>query len=141
MKNYLISIAIGIVAGTLDIIPMIIKRLDMAFTLSAFSMWVVTGLFILKARFIPVHWLNGIVVSLLIFLPLFFMIFKMDKNALPQVCITTVLLGAGIGFLNGLLIHNFYRLTFDNLFTPQFLVLAQFQEFLSLKPKRNLQLL
>jgi len=104
LKHYFISIAVGVIAGTIDIIPMIIKKLDIMFILSAFSMWIFASLLTSACRFTSIHWLNGIITALMLFIPLLFLIIRLDKTALPQVIITTLLLGSAIGVSNYLLI-------------------------------------
>jgi hypothetical protein len=46
MNNILIALFIGIVAGIIDVIPMLIKKIDKFASLSAFAHWVVLGLII-----------------------------------------------------------------------------------------------
>ncbi len=104
MNQILIALAAGAVAGFLDCIPMIMKKLDPMFILSAFFMWLVSGIFIHKAAIFSSPWQNGICVAGMVFLPLLFLIVRMDKAALPQIIAATVFLGALIGLAEGLLL-------------------------------------
>ena len=99
---YMFYILIGLAAAVIDTVPMIIRKLDMMFILSAASTWIVLGLLIPSVRFVGMNWLNGVIVALLVVLPLSFLIAKLDRGALPQVIGTTILLGAGVGFATGL---------------------------------------
>jgi hypothetical protein len=104
MKQILLALLIGLVAGVIDIIPMIIMKLDRMFTLSALTMWIVVGLLVSKTNLVPFGWLNGMVVTLLVFLPLSFLIFRLDGGAIIKVLIITTILGTGVGAVSGLLI-------------------------------------
>ncbi len=104
MNQFVIAIAAGAAAGILDCIPMLIKKLDPLFILSAFCMWLVSGILVYKAVIFPIPWLNGICLAVMILLPLSFLIFRLDKRALPQIIVTTIILGGLLGMIEGLLI-------------------------------------
>jgi hypothetical protein len=104
MKNYLISLVIGLVAAVIDTAPMIMRKMDKFFIVSAFLVWIVLGLFIPKLNFVPIALLNGIIVSVLFVLPMVFLIYKLDPTGLPIVIGTTILLGGAIGFFSNLVI-------------------------------------
>lgn len=99
MTNFLISLGLGIAAAAIDVAPMIARKLDKAFIFSAFFMWVALGIVIPAAKLVPVSWLNGMCVSLLCVLPVICLVTKLDKQAIPVMLITTVVLGAAIGLL------------------------------------------
>jgi len=99
MKDLFISIAIGIAIGVIDTIPMVIKKLDPLFILSAFFMWVAVGILVPKIVFTGLFWADGILVALLFYIPLLFLIYKLDRQAIPQITLTTLLLGALTGAL------------------------------------------
>ncbi|WP_148257217.1 hypothetical protein [Treponema primitia] len=105
MKSYLISLLIGLIAAIVDITPMIIRKMDKLFIVSAFFVWVVLGLFIPKINLVSVSFLNGIIVSILFVLPTAFLIYKLDPNGLLIVIVTTILLGCAIGFFSNLFIR------------------------------------
>lgn len=104
MSNLLISLTIGLLAAIVDIIPMIVKKLDTHFTLSAFLFWIVMGVLIPRLSLISVSWINGIAAALLVFLPLSVLIFKLDREALPAIVATTTVLGGAVGYLSSLLL-------------------------------------
>ncbi|GHT59366.1 hypothetical protein AGMMS50239_05840 [Bacteroidia bacterium] len=104
MKNILISLAIGSIAAIIDITPMIIKKTDKFFILSAFLVWIILGIFIPRINIVSNSVLNGLIVSLLFVLPISILIYKLDPSGLPIVIVTTIILGCGIGFLSGLFI-------------------------------------
>ncbi len=45
MKKNKIGILLGVVAGILDVIPMVLQKLTWEANISAFSMWIVVGFF------------------------------------------------------------------------------------------------
>ncbi len=101
MQRMVIGMIIGLVAGIIDIVPMIIKKLDGFFILSALCMWIVVGICASYIRFFSYGWANGLIVSILIFIPLSFLIYKLDPKALPQIIATTLVLGSLVGFFIG----------------------------------------
>ena len=44
MKNILIALIIGLSAAIIDVVPMIIQRIDKSACISAFLQWIVLGL-------------------------------------------------------------------------------------------------
>jgi len=62
MKKQLVGIGLGIIAGIIDVIPMLFMKLTWDANLSAFSMWVVIG-FILSISNIKI---NSIIKGILI---------------------------------------------------------------------------
>ena len=104
MKNYLISLLIGLIAAVIDTVPMILRKMDRLFIVSAFFVWIVLGLFIPKISFVSISFLNGIIVAILFVLPMVFLIYKLDPNGLPIIIVTTIILGCGVGFFSNLFI-------------------------------------
>jgi hypothetical protein len=104
MRNIIISFVIGLAAAAVDITPMIIKKIDIAFIFSAFFFWVILGFLIPRADIIPISWLNGVIVAWLLLIPLLFLIYKYDKNSIPLIIITTIILGAGVGIVSNILL-------------------------------------
>jgi hypothetical protein len=104
MKNLFISIIIGLIAAGIDITPMIIRKMDKHFILSAFFVWIVLGIIIPKIQFITNSCLNGVIVAILFVLPMSFLIYKLDPKGLPVVIITTLILGCCVGYFTNLFI-------------------------------------
>lgn len=104
MKNILLALFIGSLAGIIDIVPMIIKKLDRYFIFSAFLFYLILGILNYKTKFIDYPWLNGLIVGILLFIPQLFLVYKLDKPAIPVILLNTVILSSGVGFLTGLII-------------------------------------
>jgi hypothetical protein len=106
MKNFLLSLLIGLAAAILDTLPMVIRKLDAAFILSAFSVWLFLGILIPRARLFPQPWLNGIAVALLCVIPVVCLVTKLDRQAIPAMLASTVVLGAIVGLASSALIRQ-----------------------------------
>ncbi len=104
MRTFLISLGLGLAAAAIDVAPMIARKLDTAFIASAFFMWIALGIIIPVARLIPISWLNGICIALICVIPVICLVSKLDRQAIPVMLATTVVLGAGVGFFAKLLI-------------------------------------
>jgi len=104
MHNFLISFGLGIVCAAIDAGPMIARKLDPAFIVSAILTWIALGFIIPVARLVPIAWLNGIVIALLFVAPVVALVTKLDREAIPVMLAMTVLLGAGVGFASGYLV-------------------------------------
>jgi hypothetical protein len=97
-KRKLIGIAFGTIAGILDVIPMIIQKLSLDATISAFSMWVVVGFIISSIDFKLPPIIKGVIVSFLILLPTAILIAWKEPFSLLPISIMTLSLGGGLGF-------------------------------------------
>ncbi len=99
MKKIKLGIILGAVAGTVDVIPMVIQKLTWDANLSAFCLWVVSGFLIstsdLKVRGVK----KGIVISTLVLLPSAILIGWQQPLALVPILIMTLILGSGLGLL------------------------------------------
>ena len=104
MNGLLISLLIGLIAGIIDIIPMIIKKLDRIAIISAFSAWVILGVFIPRIELVSISWLNGIIVAHLFVFPTLCLIYKEEKKSIIPIIITTTILGCGVGFFSKIFI-------------------------------------
>jgi hypothetical protein len=104
MKTFLISLAIGLIAAVIDTVPMIIRKMDKFFIISAFCTWIILGLFIPKINFVSISFINGVIVAILFVLPMSFLIYKLDQKGLPAVIITTIVLGCAVGFFSKMFI-------------------------------------
>lgn len=101
MSNFLISLCIGLGAALLDTLPMMVKKLDRMFILSAFSMWVFVGIASSYWSLSSVPVINGLCAAFLFFIPLSFLIYRLDSRALLQVCLSTIFLGCLVGWASG----------------------------------------
>lgn len=97
MNNFLIAIIIGLVAGLIDVTPMIIMKLEKAANISAFVHYFVLGLIIPFVGWDIAPWIKGIIISVLSALPVMIIVYPKDKKAIIPMIVFSLILGAGIG--------------------------------------------
>lgn len=73
MDHFTLSLAVGAVAGTLDIIPMIFQRLPMRSCLSAFFIYFFAAVIVFYSDlpYLP-WWADGMAVTLMLMIPVLF---------------------------------------------------------------------
>lgn len=98
MDTLLLSAIIGIVAGTVDIIPMVIQKLDKRATISAFLQYFFVSIIIVNID-LPhiVWWLQGGLISVAFALPVVVLLSAQDKKAVPIILTMAAILGTLIG--------------------------------------------
>jgi hypothetical protein len=97
MNDILIALIIGIIAGTIDVIPMIIQKMDKYANLSAFFHWLVLGLIIPFVSWDIAPWLKGLIIAEISAIPVLFMVAKEDKKAIIPITVMSAILGIGVG--------------------------------------------
>jgi len=98
MQNHLLTaLCIGICAGLIDVIPMLIQKLNKHYCLSAFLHYLFLGLIIPFINCGIPLWITGLIVSLLSAVPLILLVYPSDKKAIFPMIIFSLVLGAGIG--------------------------------------------
>ncbi len=101
MSKLLISLGIGTLAGIIDVIPMMIKKLDMYANISAFVHWVVLGIIISYVQMPVAPWFKGLIIAELSALPIIIIVAKEDKKSILPIAIMSAVLGIGVGILTG----------------------------------------
>ncbi len=97
MNEILIALLIGIFAGIIDVIPMIIQKMNKYANLSAFFHWVVLGLIIPFVAWDILPWLKGLIIAEISAVPILFMVAKEDMKAIIPITAMSAILGIGIG--------------------------------------------
>ena len=98
MKTFLLTCLIGMIAGAMDILPMIKMKLDRHSIASAFVFYFILPFVILDIDlFGLVWWLKGGVTGLAMALPIIIMVAKEDKKSAPPMLIMSAVLGTLIG--------------------------------------------
>lgn len=101
MKKEVVGVVAGIIAGAIDVTPMIIQNLTWDANLSAITLWVVVGFLITKVQMAIHPILKGIAVAFLVLAPTAFLIGWHEPATLIIVCSMTLLLGGALGFTLG----------------------------------------
>lgn len=96
MNHIFIALIIGIIAGIIDVIPMIIQKLDKYACIAAFSHWLVLGLIIPYVEWNVDPWLKGLIIGEIAIIPTLFMVLPHDKKALIPMISMSAVLGIGV---------------------------------------------
>jgi len=99
MKKVKAGILFGIIAGIVDVIPMILQKLTWDANLSAFSLWIISGYLIANTNIKLNSSLKGVFISFLILIPSAILIGWKEPFTLIPIFIMTSILGAMLGFL------------------------------------------
>ena len=100
-RKIIMGTALGVIAGIIDITPMMIQKLPIHAILSAFSMWVVLGFLVNTSTLKMNGVLKGLLLSFLVLLPTAILIGQGEPVSLIPISIMTVILGALLGFASG----------------------------------------
>lgn len=99
MKRIMIGMGLGIVAGVLDVIPMVLQKLTWDANMSAFTLWVISGFLIAVTDIKVKPVLKGIMIPFLVLAPSAILIGWKEPFSLVPITVMTVLLGGLLGFL------------------------------------------
>ncbi len=97
-KNIVLGIWLGIIAGVIDVIPMVLQGLTWDANLSAFFFWVVSGFMLSTSNLKLQPIIKGIAISFLCLLPSLFIIGWGNPTSLLPIGIMTLILGTLLGF-------------------------------------------
>jgi len=97
MNIVVLSLCIGIVAGIIDIIPMMIQKLSKRSIISAFIQYFFVSIIILNIDLFGIAWwLQGGIISIALSLPVLIIVSEKDKKVIPIILTMAVILGTGI---------------------------------------------
>lgn len=98
MKIFLLTLLVGIVFGTIDILPMLKMKLDKFSIASAFVFYLIVPFVIYNTDLFGMPWwLKGGVVTLILALPIIIMVAKDGAKAAIPIAAMSVILGTLIG--------------------------------------------
>ncbi|MBP7103076.1 MAG: hypothetical protein KBA86_07490 [Bacteroidales bacterium] len=98
MKKIKIGILLGVAAGIIDVIPMIIQNLTWDANISALAMWIVVGFLIATIDLNINSIIKGILTAFLVLLPTAILIGWKEPVSLIPITIMTIILGGLLGF-------------------------------------------
>ena len=98
MKKIRIGILLGIIAGIIDVIPMIIQNLTWDANISAFMMWIVVGFLIATSDLNINSIVKGVLIAYMVLLPTAILIGWKEPVSLIPIIIMTTFLGGLLGF-------------------------------------------
>ena len=98
MKEFLLTLLIGILAGIIDVLPMIKMKLDKYSISSAFVHYLIAPFIIFNTELFGMPWwLEGGVITLLLAIPVMILVAKEDKKSVVPMSIMSVVLGMLMG--------------------------------------------
>lgn len=98
--NFFLTLLIGIVAGIIDVLPMIKMKVDKYSCISAFVYYLIVPFVIFKINwFSNLWWLRGGVVAVLMAIPVIILVAKEDKKSPIAMTIMSIVLGSVIGII------------------------------------------
>jgi hypothetical protein len=98
MKEVLLTMVIGVAAGTIDIVPMIKMRLDKYSIASAFVFYCIMPFVVFNCELFGMPWwLKGAAFTVALALPIMILVAKTEKRSVPIMAATAVVLGTFIG--------------------------------------------
>ena len=101
MRKLFSAIAIGVFAGVIDVIPMLVQKLDTTSCLSAFVHWVVLGVLISYVRAPLPNWAKGGAIGFFSALSIVILIAQSDPKSVLPILMTSIVLGGVVGVLSG----------------------------------------
>ncbi len=99
MDRIHLGILLGILAGIIDVIPMIMQNLTWDANISAFSLWVISGFLIATTNLRIKGIMRGIIIPFLVLLPSAILIGWKEPYSLIPIFVMTLILGSALGFL------------------------------------------
>lgn len=97
MKEFLLTLLIGIVAGVVDVLPMIKMKLDKYSIASAFVFYLILPFIIFNIKFNGIAWwLKGGMVGLGLALPVIILAAREDKKSTVPMTVMSAVLGTVI---------------------------------------------
>jgi len=97
MKNIFIALIIGISAAIIDVVPMIIQKIDKSACISAAIQWIVLGLIIPYVNWDMQPWLKGLLIAELTALPIMVLVFAKEPKSIVPIIIFSAILGIAVG--------------------------------------------
>ncbi len=98
MNPFLIAVLIGLAAGTIDVFPMLLMKLDKTACISAFLHYLVLGMLIPFVNWDLAPAVKGILISMLSALPVLALQLPKDKKSAVPIVLFSIALGAAIGW-------------------------------------------
>lgn len=96
-KKILLGLVLGLAAGIIDLVPMLLQKLSWDANLSALSLWLVSGVLTASVEWKINPAVKGMVVSLLVLLPSAILIGAKEPLSLVPIGVMTLILGGVLG--------------------------------------------
>ena len=97
-KKILLGLVLGLAAGIIDLVPMLLQKLSWDANLSALSLWLVSGVLTASVDWKINPAVKCIVISLLVLLPSAVLIGAKETLSLVPIGAMTLILGGALGY-------------------------------------------
>ncbi|HEY5962336.1 MAG TPA: hypothetical protein VIV60_37525 [Polyangiaceae bacterium] len=101
MNRFTMALVLGIVAGTVDVLPMVALKSSPWAMASAFTHWLVVAVLVVYVRAAFLPWLKGLLVGAASAVPVMLMVFPVDPTGIGPITLMSLLLGTGVGYASG----------------------------------------
>lgn len=98
MEKLFKALIIGFIAGIIDVIPMIIQKLDIYADISAFSQWIILGIIISYIEIGLKGILKGLLVAEISVIPILIIVSEKGLFSIVPIIVMTAILGSLAGF-------------------------------------------
>jgi len=98
MRKIALGLTLGLLAGIIDLVPMLIQKLTWDANLSALSLWIISGFLISTTNLKINNILKGIIISFLVLIPSAFIIGSKEPVSLLPIALMTLILGGLLGY-------------------------------------------
>jgi hypothetical protein len=100
MQKLFIALSIGLAAGILDVIPMLLKKAPLNAWLVPMVHWVIVGVLIAYVKMPLPNWATALIVALLTTLPTLITYSQTKPQSVLPIAIVSIVFGAIIGVAN-----------------------------------------
>lgn len=98
MNDFIIALIIGASAGAVDVVPMIIQKIDKTACISAFMHWLALGFIIPFVDWGFPYWIEGLILAEITAIPVIIIVAKNDKKAMLPILIFSAILGMAVAW-------------------------------------------
>jgi hypothetical protein len=106
MRKFIVSVGLGVSAGVVDLVPMIIQNLEVKACISAFAQWVVLGIFINYIDLGVRSWIKGLLIAEMAVIPILILVSSEGYTTIIPILLMTALLGSLVGYFGSKLSHE-----------------------------------
>jgi hypothetical protein len=101
MNRFAKAVALGVVAGVLDVLPMVALKSNPWAMASAFTHWVVLGVLIAYLQVNLRTWIKGLLVGGASAVPVVLMVYPVEPTGIVPISVMSLLLGSLVGYVAG----------------------------------------
>ena len=100
MRKFYLSIILGTLAGIIDVIPMVLQKLDIFSIISALTQWILASIVINYIDFQIKPWLKGFIVAEALAIPIMVLVMKSGFFTIVPIMIMCAILGSIVGIIS-----------------------------------------